>query len=98
MYFTYYTDREFINKEEMGEFYNHADLYYSSYFYYHDEDNQNKFDSEQFESLKLAIGFSITGLRNQKSFFIFLGPSNTGKSTFVDSLIKIIFVVLFLIN
>jgi phage/plasmid-associated DNA primase len=41
-------------------------------------------DSETFECLKKAVGYSVTGLSNEKMFFLMQGGTDSGKSTFFN--------------
>lgn len=75
-YFTYSIDKDFNPEMDTSE----IEVLMREYFYSYTEEGEKILDEESFETFKSAIGYSLTGLNNQKCMFFITGESNTGKS------------------
>lgn len=78
--FTFFSNRSVsFNEKHISR----VDNFMRKYLRYQDEETSKILvDEEMFESLKMAIGYSMTGLNNQKKMFLMQGQSNCGKSSF----------------
>jgi phage/plasmid-associated DNA primase len=79
--FTYELNRDYLDgpQDEVEEL-------FSTYMIYPNPipGEEDLFDSESFESLKKALGYSLSGCPKQKTFFLMQGPGESGKSTFFN--------------
>lgn len=80
--FTFFVNREYIDDDNFEDIEEH----FRKYMIYKDEDDNEHCDDETFESLRKALGYSLTGDISQKMIFFLQGESNSGKSSLFDTL------------